>query len=61
MCLLEETPVEALRTLFLDNLLSRSLTPDKQTGGLVDRTGRNWMVFDIDGTQVSRASFFWLC
>jgi hypothetical protein len=48
---LTETPVEALRTLFLDDLLSRPLTPDKQTGGLVDRTGRNWTVFDIDGTR----------
>jgi hypothetical protein len=46
-----EAPVEALRTLFLDDLLSRPLTPDKQTGGLVDRTGRSWMVFDIDGTR----------
>lgn len=33
---LTEEPVEALRTLFLDDLLARSLTPDKQTGGLVD-------------------------
>src|SRR6266567_2556285 len=48
---LTETPVGALRTLFLDDLLSRSLTPDKQTGSLVDRTGRIWMVFDIDGTR----------
>ena len=29
-------PVEALRTLFLDDLLSRPLTADKQTGGLMD-------------------------
>jgi hypothetical protein len=48
---LTEEPVEALRTLFLDDLLSRSLTPDKQTGGLVDRQGNRWMVFDIDGTR----------
>ncbi len=48
---LTEAPVNALRTLFLDDLLSRPLTPDKQTGGLVDRTGRRWMVFDIDGTR----------
>jgi hypothetical protein len=44
-------PVEALRTLFLDDLLARSLTPDKQTGGLVDRKGESWIVFDIDGTR----------
>jgi hypothetical protein len=48
---LSEAPVEALRTLFLDDLLNRPLTPDKQTGGLVDRTGNAWVVFDIDGTR----------
>jgi hypothetical protein len=47
-------PVEALRTLFLDDLLSRPLSTDsneKQTGGLVDRTGNTWVVFDLDGTR----------
>src|SRR5215470_17563670 len=48
---LTEAPVEALRTLFLDDLLSRPLSPDKQTGGLVDRGGNAWVVFDIDGTR----------
>ncbi len=48
---LTETPVETLRMLFLDDLLARPLTPDKQTGGLVDRKGDTWMVFDIDGTR----------
>src|SRR5258708_1995904 len=48
---LTEAPVEALRTLFLDDLLARPLTPDKQTGGLVDRAGNSWMVFDLDGTR----------
>src|ERR1700726_564610 len=48
---LTEEPVEALRTLFLDDLLARPLTPDKQTGGLVDRAGNIWIVFDIDGTR----------
>ena len=43
--------VEALRTLFLDDLLSRPLVPEKQTGGLVDRAGQQWVVFDIDGTR----------
>ncbi len=49
-----EAPVEALRTLFLDDLLSRPLSTasqEKQTGGLVDRTGNTWIVFDIDGTR----------
>ena len=48
---LTQAPVEALRTLFLDDLLSRQLTPDKQTGGLVDRAGHTWVVFDVDGTR----------
>ena len=48
---LTEAPVEALRTLLLDDLESRPLTPDKQTGSLVDRTGNAWVVFDIDGTR----------
>src|SRR5438270_10765373 len=46
--------VEALRTLFLDDLESRPLSTDsneKQTGGLVDRAGNTWVVFDIDGTR----------
>jgi hypothetical protein len=48
---LTQEPVEVLRTLFLDDLLTRPLTPDKQTGGLVDRAGNTWTVFDIDGTR----------
>lgn len=48
---LTQEPVEALRTLFLDDLLARPLTPDKHTGGLMDRVGNTWMVFDIDGTR----------
>jgi hypothetical protein len=51
LAVLTEAPVEALRTVFLDDLLARSPTPDKQTGGLVDRAGNTWMVFDIDGTR----------
>lgn len=48
---LTESPVEALRTLFLDDLLNRPIVPEKQTGGLVDRVGNSWVVFDIDGTR----------
>jgi hypothetical protein len=48
---LTEAPVEALRTLFLDDLLSRPIMPEKQTGGLVDRAGDAWVIFDIDGTR----------
>ena len=48
---LTEAPIEALRTLFLDDVLSRPLTHDKHTGNLVDRIGNAWVVFDIDGTR----------
>ncbi|SRR6266567_142620 len=54
LAVLTEAPVEALRTLFLDDLLSRPSVSDskeKQTGGLMDRAGRTWIVFDIDGTR----------
>src|SRR5258708_22389131 len=51
---LTETPVEALRTLFLDDLLSRPLfngSNEKQTGRVVDRAANAWVVFDVDGTR----------
>ena len=48
---LTQVPVDALRTLFLDDLASRPLSSDKQTGGLLDRAGKTWIVFDIDGTR----------
>ncbi len=54
---LTEAPVEALRTLFLDDLEHHPLSTDshpaneEQTGGLVDRTSNAWVVFDIDGTR----------
>jgi len=51
---LTEAPVEGLRALFLDDLLSRPLSNETQTGetgGLVDRAGNTWVVFDVDGTR----------
>ena len=54
---LTQAPVEALRTLFLDDLEHHPLSTDshpaneEQTGGLVDRTSNAWVVFDIDGTR----------
>ena len=48
---LTEAPVDALRTLFLDDLESRPLPDDKQTGSLLDRAGGAWVVFDLDGTR----------
>src|SRR5437764_3161012 len=48
---LDQTAVEALRTLFLEDLLARSLEKEEQTGVLTDRTGTQWLVFDVDGTR----------
>ena len=42
---------EALRTLFLADLLARPLDKERHTGHLVDRRGNAWVVFDIDGTR----------
>jgi hypothetical protein len=48
---LTQEPVEALRSLFLDDLLSRPLSKERQVGALVDREGFERVVFDIDGTR----------
>jgi hypothetical protein len=49
---LDQPAVEALRTLFLQDLLSRPLTPEgSQTAGLWDRCGTQWWVFDTDATR----------
>src|SRR5881275_2744963 len=42
---------EALRTLFLADLLARPLDTERHSGQLVDRTGKARVVFDIDGTR----------
>src|SRR3989442_7246220 len=42
---LTSEPIEALRSLFLDDLLSRPLSKERQTGGLVDREGCQRVVF----------------
>ncbi len=42
---------EALRTLFLADLLARPLDNERHTGTLVDRAGNERVVFDIDGTR----------
>lgn len=44
-------PVEALRTLFLEDLLARPLLKGEQPGGLWDRQGTHRLVFDVDGTR----------
>ncbi len=43
--------VEALRALFLEDLLARPLTKERQRGELLDRTSVQWEVFDIDGLR----------
>jgi hypothetical protein len=44
-------PVEALRTLFLSDLLARPLDKEEPLAGLWDRQGSRWIVFDVDGTR----------
>jgi hypothetical protein len=46
---LDQSTVEALRTLFQEDLLARN--PFASPGGLVDRMGKQWMVVDVDGTR----------
>ncbi len=48
---LDQTPVEALRTVFLEDLLARPVEKEKKAGGLWDRQGTHYLVFDIDGTR----------
>lgn len=48
---LTPAPVEALRTLFLDDVLARPLGPQRQIGELVDRQAQPRLVLDIDGTR----------
>src|SRR6266516_322265 len=48
---LDQAAVEALRTLFLHDLLARPLVKEEQPGGLWDRQGNPFFVFDIDGTR----------
>src|SRR5437868_3678178 len=48
---LDQTTVEALRALFLQDLLARPLENSEKPGGLWDRAGTHWLVFDVDGTR----------
>ena len=47
---LDAPSVEALRTVFLQDALAR-LGPEANVGGLWDRQGNRWIVFDLDGTR----------
>ena len=44
-------PVEALRTLFLNDLLARPVDPEQSVSGMGDRAGQRWIVVDIDSTR----------
>jgi hypothetical protein len=46
---LDQATVEALRTLFLADLVAR--TPFAPPSGLSDRLGNHWWVVDVDGTK----------
>jgi hypothetical protein len=46
---LDQAAVEALRTLFLADLVAR--TPFVTPGSLLDRQGTSWWVMDVDGTR----------
>ncbi|GHO57832.1 hypothetical protein [Ktedonobacter robiniae] len=48
---LDQASVEALRMLFLEDLFARPLEKEEKTGGLWDRQGRHWLIFDVDGTR----------
>jgi hypothetical protein len=45
--------LEALRTLFLEDLSARPLEKSEKPGGLWDRQGNHWVVFAVDGTGAS--------
>jgi hypothetical protein len=44
-------PVEALRALCLADVLARPVNSEELSGGLWDRQGGHWLVFDVDGTR----------
>jgi hypothetical protein len=46
----DEACVEALRSVFLQDALARP-GPAEGVGGLWDRQGQRWVVFDLDGTR----------
>jgi hypothetical protein len=47
---LDQSAVESLRTLFLKDVLARPLGKEEQPGGMFDRQGNHFLVFDVDGT-----------
>ena len=48
---LDQPCVEALRTLFQEDLVVRN--PFASPGGMLDRRGKPWIVVDVDGTRAA--------
>jgi hypothetical protein len=48
---LNQPVVEALRTVFLEDLVARPLEKEEKAGGLWDWQGTHWLAFDVDGTR----------
>ncbi|HEY1348637.1 MAG TPA: hypothetical protein VGF67_03315 [Ktedonobacteraceae bacterium] len=48
---LDQAALEAVRTLFLQDVFARRLGKEKWPGGLCERQGNHFVVFDIDGTR----------
>ena len=48
---LDQAAVASLRSLFLQDLLARPLVKEEHPGGLWDRQGNHFLVFDVDGTR----------
>ncbi len=48
---LDQPTVEVLRKLFQEDLVARK--PFASPGGMVDRTGQQWWVVDVDGTRAT--------
>ncbi len=48
---IDQATVDALRALFLKDLPARPLVKEEKPGGLWDRQGEHWLVFDVDGTR----------
>jgi len=47
---LDQVPIDALRTLFQDDLVARAVFASPP-GGVWDRLGTHWTVVDVDGTK----------
>lgn len=39
--------------MFLEDLLARPLEKENKTGGVWDRQGNQWLIFDVDGTRIA--------